>query len=800
MRPGKPFAKLLACIALGTVLRLVGLTRGVGELGPGEPPATSFHTFHPDQATLIAAASQPIDPLSPPLTAYGLFPIHLARAALELATTAGCEMTMADGIANERTAVITVRVLSVLISTLSLALVWHTGARFFGTPAANLATLLTAAAPIAIQQAHFYTIDGLFTLLVQASLFFYASASQSTRRSLYLVAGIAAGLAAATRNGMLLVMLPALAALFPASGDAQTVAGRLRSVLRSYNFWWAVAAGAATLLILQPYLVSDPGLLLRTATTDDFGLSLRIARGDELRPWSLFDVHTTPYLHYFWDLLPLAVGWPLGILCVLAWARSSPTRDSAIRIHWLWIAICFTLIGGLHTKHVRYLLPLLPAATLLVADLICCWWRAAAPPTTGAVRVFATRAIAVVALGCSVTYGIAFAGIYAVEDARIQAGRWLREHAPAGARIGIEGGGFSARGCLDQERYEVRLIGISELFRTRGYTSCQAAGQYLERRVEEMDYIAIVTANRHRQFTSVPEMFPAIAAFYEDLVAQRLGFQLEQRFEANPWFPGLGLGGGGREPSFEGYDHPEVLVFAKSASFDQHWKSWLHRAETAGCCSDEAVRTALDAAAADSADTDNQLIGLPSNSAHGPLLDLVRSVWQGYDSGAQERALEVLARGYQDPSRGAALLPWATALSLEGFGLETAASRILQDGAALFAKADKGQRRTLAASYIEFAQHALERDRFEQANRILGLAMQVSPSIGGFNLLAASALDRGLGTEAVGWWQKSLALDDTQAQLLGLAGKTALATGDARQGLAWLARSLLLRAYSKTMI
>ncbi len=38
----------------------------------------------------------------------------------------------------------------------------------------------------------------------------------------------------------------------------------------------------------------------------------------------------------------------------------------------LWPLRCFVLVGGLHTKHVRYLLPLVPFLALLAGDL-CMW-------------------------------------------------------------------------------------------------------------------------------------------------------------------------------------------------------------------------------------------------------------------------------------------------------------------------------------------------------------------------------------------------------------------------------------------
>ena len=43
--------------------------------------------------------------------------------------------------------------------------------------------------------------------------------------------------------------------------------------------------------------------------------------------------------------------------------------------------------------------------------------------------------------------------------------------------------------------------------------------------MQHFDYIAIVDVNRYRQFTAVPDLYPAAAAFYQKLVAGELGFE-----------------------------------------------------------------------------------------------------------------------------------------------------------------------------------------------------------------------------------------------------------------------------------
>ena len=106
----------------------------------------------------------------------------------------------------------------------------------------------------------------------------------------------------------------------------------------------------------------------------------------------------------------------------------------------LWPLLCFVLVGGLRTKHVRYLLPLVPFLALLAGDL-CMWQMDCAASWRRLVGV-------VVVIGVLSTgwYGVAFARIYTGEDSRIQAGRWIVAEAPETHAIGVEQGDFSLGG------------------------------------------------------------------------------------------------------------------------------------------------------------------------------------------------------------------------------------------------------------------------------------------------------------------------------------------------------------------
>ncbi len=68
-------------------------------------------------------------------------------------------------------------------------------------------------------------------------------------------------------------------------------------------------------------------------------------------------------------------------------------------------------------------------------------------------------------------------------------------------------------------RNPTRQLNVTALFEARGYTTCRADMDYLDSRLKDLDYIALIDVNRYRQFTAVPDLTPTAAAFYQRLVA-----------------------------------------------------------------------------------------------------------------------------------------------------------------------------------------------------------------------------------------------------------------------------------------
>ena len=724
---------LVGLLLFGAALRLTGLTRGDSDFvlpeAAEDGSIRSFYNFHPDEETLIQAALKYDDPLRPPLTAYGAVPPYLACAAIKSACViAGTPANLAS-YESRRAAVFSVRVLSVIVSVLSLWLLWQLSTRYFSTEVAFFAVLMASVAPVAIQQAHFFTVDGVFAALATASLLTVLAAARSQRRSTYILCGVLIGLTAAVRlNGLsiwfLLLVAQVLSGLDSAEGrfSPRQLLASLRAM--GGGVWLAALAAAAVLILLQPYLVTAPTLLWQTQSTSDFGYSLRVATGEILRPWSLVDVHTIPYLHYWTHLWPLGVGWPLTLTFLIGVGSAlwRPNRVTVLIL--LFLAIQFALVGGLHTKHVRYLLPMLPFHCLLAADLVGGLgsrqrWKGTATVTLG---------IVCAAAAC---YGVSFAGIYLKEDSRIAAGRWIAANIPEGSAIGVERGGFSVTACVSQERYSQEPLNLSAVFSTRGYLNCEATAHFLNDRMKNADYLVFTDVNRFQQFTSVPDLYPAAASFYDELVSGDLGYELIQRFKEYPTIGPVRFEDDGVEPSFIGYDHPAVYVFKRTATFDEEWRRWqLALGDTPGCSDAQLGEAIALASAGDLTSARAEMTRFARRYPEERYAALVEADLLSRSS-MKPQELEALKRfigGYVDRSRSAYLLPWATAMSLIEVGSDRLAFRALRDGYMKRASLIASERSRMANSYRYIAGRYATIDREDLATAINQMAADIEPA------------------------------------------------------------------------
>ena len=181
---------------------------------------------------------------------------------------------------------------------------------------------------------------------------------------------------------------------------------------------------------------------------------MKVARGEVVRIWTLYDFSTTPYLYYLTHLFHYALGRPLEVAALLGILLVVWRKE---RKGWVLLSFLlpyFLLVGGLHTKPIRYATPLLPLLSVLGA-----WGGVEAGRWLyRVVGRWPVAALPVVLVGVpTVGYGLSVAGIYGEEDSRVAAAAWVREHIPEGACVLAESGGFPTAWMVPEGRYRRKL-------------------------------------------------------------------------------------------------------------------------------------------------------------------------------------------------------------------------------------------------------------------------------------------------------------------------------------------------------
>ena len=757
---------LVVLLVVGAAVRSVGLSRGYNDFVLPERTGThEYYHFNPDEATLIRAALAPLEPLNPELTAYGSVPVYLLRGCLLLTSrTLGTSLNLEDP-EDERTIYYVARTLAVLASCATLALTWLIGFRLFGPFPACLGLLFIAFSPGAIQQAHFYIVDGLFALLSLLALYLIVLALSRDERWPYVVCGVAIGATAAVRVSGALLGFALIGALLYS----------LRFESRGRSFRDCVmrialtgTAGVSSLIALQPFLIVDPSLLLRFGEHTDFAMSLQFASGDILQPWTLVDVHSTPFWDHWFGLWPLVSGWPLTILFTLGFAHCAYHRQAPAAL--LWAALYFVSVGLMQAKAVRHVIPLLPMMSLFAAAAVTCWWNS----LRGSWLSGAAAAIIAATAIYSVAYGIAFAGIYVQEDSRLRAGRWIEKNIPSGVALGVEGGGYSMADVIGHRGHRRVPLRIMRLFYVGPYMSCELQADYLQERLLAMDYIALIDVNRYAQFTSVPDLFPAPAGFYYSLAKGDLGFERVREFQVHPTVLGIQFTDDGSEPSFSGYDHPAVWIFRKKSDDDVRvaLAEWVATLMQSSACPDGLLRSAASELQAGSPGLAVSLLEnahdqLPTNVL--PQLLLAEAYRK---AGEMDQARTALSRVDPEKTTGHLAhvihaqsmfrIPAAAALSLVHLGQYDLAVRFLRSGRLEIFPYSERMKLEMASSYNEVAQALLNERQIELMLRALDESSGIHETATAHNIMALWKEEAGDPNAAIGHWSQALDIDSTQ--------------------------------------
>jgi 4-amino-4-deoxy-L-arabinose transferase-like glycosyltransferase len=350
-------------------------------------------------------------------------PLHPYLLALSLRLLAGPDLAGPAGLRHEAAA----RFPSLAASLVSVALVFALGRQVSGSAFVGLvASLFLALSPFDSLFASTAFTDPMLTMFVLAALL-------AAKKEHLGMAGLFAGLACATKQQAILFLpLILLVAFRPSVRERSLPARRLLSYL--LRFFLPLAIVAAGILCWDAARVQRPGFVQQSLIS--YG-GLRLAPLQQLTDRA---VAWLQLLNNFWGgswptavLTVVVIVWLLGGLC--DWWSAAQYTDWALSLFF----VAFLVVHWLLSFQVwdRYLLGLVPLASLLVARSVVALGALLGSARWPSVWRFGTMAVAVLVLLLPASTGaraqLPVGGDHGAYDGIDQIATYMREVAPPGS-------------------------------------------------------------------------------------------------------------------------------------------------------------------------------------------------------------------------------------------------------------------------------------------------------------------------------------------------------------------------------
>lgn len=530
---------LIACVAL--IMRLYGHRHGLG--------------FHPDERHIIMVVSDMRwNQLNPHSFAYGSLPFYLLWAAGQLMSLIDPHWASYDGY------FLLGRKLAALIGTATVLATFGLAKGILKSSAlALIAALVLAANPFHIQNSHFYTVDGLLTLLCTLCLLSLQRwwLEPSSRRLLRVA--ILLGLAFSTKIAAATLLLPVLLAIFDRSVDYKAGTKALWSPFTSKPFYLrlvgVLAVAALVNFLTMPYAVLDFAKFKHDILEQN-----SMVWGIWVPPYTIQYQGTSPYFYHLEQMARFTVGWPLFFLSLFGAARlvkaAWRNSDRPALFGLIWSAALFLSFASLQVKFLRYLLPIYPMIAVAVAAVLL-------PPESilqlqrQRLQRFGIVLLPVLALFA----GLRALTIYDHEHTWFTASRWIYKNIPAGSvligehwddKIPLGLPGFDA-GIYKSATPYGELPVYEDDTPKKSNEWCTT--------LSRTDVIALPTARGYAAIPRQPHRFPWTIGFFKTLFNGQLGFELAASFKVRPTLLGIELRDDLGDESLTVYDHPKALVF-----------------------------------------------------------------------------------------------------------------------------------------------------------------------------------------------------------------------------------------------
>ncbi len=325
------------------------------------------------------------------------------------------------------------RAISAASGTLTVAVVYRLGRQIRDEMTGLVSALFLTFAFIHVRDSHFGTTDITMTLFIVAAVSLLLDAHQSGDRRLFALAGLVAGLAAATKYNAVILLAPMAVAhafdVFDARSHRRAALVDARLLFMAVPFLVAFGVGMPFVLLDWDRFVPAMEALVTSMKSGDPRLGLQ-----------------NGWLHHLEFSLRYGLGLPL-LGTGIAGAALMVVRQPRIGAIVLAFPIVYYIVAGsIRNLFFRYAIPVVPFLCVSAAYLVC--WGAAAvvgrwrvDPNQRVLRI-ATAAIAIALALPSVAHVRSLDRLLYAADNRVVVARWVEQQVPPGSSLLQSGSRF----------------------------------------------------------------------------------------------------------------------------------------------------------------------------------------------------------------------------------------------------------------------------------------------------------------------------------------------------------------------
>lgn len=411
-----------------------------------------------------------------------------------------------------------------------------------------LASLIYAVSVLPIQLSHFFAVDTFLNTFVFlsfcAALYFWAS----KKKYAIIIMAMFFGLALASK--ITAVYTLPLILFFLIDYSKKDV--RKSIIYTVFNFTVFGITSYIVLKLANPYMFAS-GSIINPALSESFMKALfelkSLSSKESLYPPMVQWIHKTVLLFPLKNMVLWGFGIPAFVLFFIGAVRLYKLKITPLLFVLAWLAIFFLYQGTRTTSSMRYFIFMYPFMAIVAAF--------------GLQYIYSTykKIFFYIVLILVFIWPLMFFAIYNKPHSRVAASLWINKNIPPDKVILSEYWDDALPlGSVSTKKYQVIELPVFDADTAQKWNNINGL-------LEKGDYLILSSNRGWGSIPTVPERYPIMSRFYDDLFADKLSYKKVAEFTSYPSLVYLGIPitipDDSSEEAFTVYDHPKVMIFKK---------------------------------------------------------------------------------------------------------------------------------------------------------------------------------------------------------------------------------------------